>query len=124
MPLAPWAGIDPGNLTLERVAERALGELVDPLDSRLGVRGINMANLDFADGHARRSLAGITGQGPEVDNLGGHSEAGGESRGRRIGREINGGGRESLYLYAGRNCAGWGWAAREAHVEFSPLPHG
>jgi hypothetical protein len=48
----------------------------------------------------------LTARGPTVNGAGGDSEAGGESLDHRIGAELNEGGRDSLFLYAGQ---GGGW---------------
>ncbi len=94
-----------GELTPETMAGRALDELVDHRQSLLAV-GVNANNFDFADGHARGALQGLTARGPVVPGMGGDSEADGESIDHRIGRELNYDGRESLFLYCGRN-SGW-----------------
>ncbi|MCA9706243.1 MAG: DUF1552 domain-containing protein [Myxococcales bacterium] len=93
-----------GALTPETLAGRALDELVDHHQSLLAV-GVNAHNFDYGDGHARGALQGLTARGPVVAGAGGDSEADGESLDHRIGRELNDG-RDSLFLYAGRN-SGW-----------------
>lgn len=95
----------PGALTPENVSGRALEELDGHLQRMLVVGNINMEGFDFADGHARGALQGLTAQGPLVPGQGGDSEANGESIDHRIGRELNPEGRDSLVLYAGLN--GW-----------------
>ncbi len=94
-----------GTLTPATVAGRALEELGDHLDRLLVVGGVNMENFNYGDGHARGALQLLTARGPVVDNAGGNSEAAGESIDHRIGRELNADGRDSLFLYAGRD--GW-----------------
>lgn len=94
-----------GELTPESLAGRALDELVDHRQSLLAV-GVNANNFDYADGHARGALQGLTARGPVVAGQGGNSEADGESIDHRIGRELNAEGRDSLFLYTGRN-SGW-----------------
>lgn len=95
-----------GPLTPESMQDRAVGELVDHRSRLLVVQGVNYEFYDFADGHANGALQSLTGRGPDVPGRGGGSEAGGESIDHRIGRELNPDGRESLFLYAGRN-SGW-----------------
>src|SRR5690554_5044187 len=65
-----------------------------------------MENYDYADGHARGALQCLTARGPVVPGVGGDSEADGESIDHRIGRELNPGGSDSLFLYAGP-AGGW-----------------
>ncbi|MCA9681674.1 MAG: DUF1552 domain-containing protein, partial [Myxococcales bacterium] len=96
----------PGALNSANVAGRSLEELDGYLDRMLVVGNVSMENFDYADGHARGALQGLTAQGPVVAGLGGDSEAAGESIDHRIGRELNPDGRDSLFLYAGRN-SGW-----------------
>ncbi|EDM76924.1 Tat (twin-arginine translocation) pathway signal sequence domain protein [Plesiocystis pacifica SIR-1] len=95
-----------GALTPETVAGRSLDELTGHLSRLLVVRNVNMEAFDFADGHARGALQGLTAQGPVVPGVGGDSEANGESIDHRIGRELNPEGRDSLVLYAGMS-GGW-----------------
>ncbi|TPV94645.1 MAG: DUF1552 domain-containing protein [Myxococcales bacterium FL481] len=95
-----------GTLTEASLAGRALDELTDHRQRLLVVRGVNMQDFPYGDGHARGALQGLTGRGPTVDGAGGNSEAAGESLDHRIGVELNGGGRESLFLYVGPN-GGW-----------------
>lgn len=95
-----------GPLTPETVAGRSLEELNDHLQRLLVVGNVNMQGFDFADGHARGALQGLTAQGPTVAGQGGDSEAAGESIDHRIGRELNPDGRDSLFLYAGKQN-GW-----------------
>lgn len=95
-----------GPLTPESLEGRALEELVDYAGKLLVVRNINMENYDYADGHARGALQCLTARGPVVPGVGGDSEADGESIDHRIGRELNPGGSDSLFLYAGP-AGGW-----------------
>ena len=95
-----------GPLTMENVAGRTMEELSSYLDRLLVVSNINMFNFDYADGHARGAMQGLTAQGPVVAGQGGSSEANGESIDHRIGRELNPDGRDSLVLYAGK-LGGW-----------------
>ncbi len=94
-----------GPLTAESMAERATGELAAYRDRLLLVR-CNLHPYDYGDGHANGAMQGLTAAGPLVRSQGGRSEAGGESLDHRIGRELNPDGRDSLFLYAGRN-SGW-----------------
>lgn len=96
----------PGALTADNVEGRALDELSGHLPRLLVARGVNMNGFDYGDGHARGALQGLTARGPVVEGAGGSSEANGESLDHRIGAELNEGGRQSLFLYAGRN-SGW-----------------
>ncbi|PRQ02367.1 hypothetical protein ENSA5_23840 [Enhygromyxa salina] len=95
-----------GPLTPETVAGRAIEELSDHLDRLLVVSNVNANYFDYADGHANGALQGLTAQGPVVPGQGGDSEANGESLDHRIGRELNPDGRDSLFLYSGKN-SGW-----------------
>ncbi|GMV13751.1 MAG: hypothetical protein AMXMBFR56_19750 [Polyangiaceae bacterium] len=95
-----------GALTAENVSGRALEELEPYLDRLLVVKNVNMKGYDFGDGHARGALQGLTARGPTVDGAAGDSEAAGESIDHRIGRELNPGGRDSLFLYSGKS-GGW-----------------
>lgn len=94
-----------GEITPETIAGRALDELSDHRTKLLAV-GVNAFNFNYGDGHARGALQGLTAQGPTIEAVGGDSEAAGESLDHRIGRELNPDGRESLFLYSGRN-SGW-----------------
>lgn len=96
----------PGPLTPDNLAGRSLEELGEHASRLLVVGNIAMQNFDFADGHARGALQGLTAQGPTVIGAGGDSEAAGESIDHRIGRELNPDGRDSLFLYTGIN-SGW-----------------
>lgn len=96
-----------GPLTPENLAGRVLEELVDYADKLLVVKNINMENFPYDDGHARGALQCLTAQGPVEPNLGGDSEADGESLDHRVGRELNPDGRDSLFLYAGPKERGW-----------------
>lgn len=95
-----------GALSPDTVAGRALGELSPYLDRLLVVGNVNMRDFNYGDGHARGALQVLTAQGPTVQGQGGNSEAAGESIDHRIGRELNDGGNESLFLYAGE-AGGW-----------------
>lgn len=95
----------PGELTAETMTGRALDELLDHRQRLLAV-GVNAENFDYGDGHARGALQGLTAAGPVVAGAGGDAEANGESIDHRIGRELNADGRDSLFLYSGRNN-GW-----------------
>jgi len=97
---------NPGPLTEAAVMGRALDELTPFLDRVLAVSGVNMNGFDYGDGHANGALQGLTSRGPQTPGQGGDSEAGGESIDHRIGAELNADGRESLFLYCGRN-SGW-----------------
>jgi uncharacterized protein DUF1552 len=96
----------PGPLTAETLQGRALVELLDHASRLLVVGNVNMSNFNYGDGHARGALQLLTAQGPVVEGQGGNSEANGESLDHRIGRELNGNGNDSLFLYAGQ---GGGW---------------
>ncbi|MBK7586026.1 MAG: DUF1552 domain-containing protein [Myxococcales bacterium] len=95
-----------GALSADNVSGRAIDELGPYLDRLLVVRGVNMKDYNFGDGHARGALQGLTARGPTVAGAAGDSEADGESIDHRIGRELNPGGRDSLFLYAGKS-GGW-----------------
>ena len=95
-----------GPLTPENLAGRSLDELEAHASRLLVVGNVNMEGFNYADGHARGALQGLTAQGPTVEGQGGSSEANGESIDHRIGRELNPDGRDSLFLYAGRSN-GW-----------------
>ena len=90
-----------GPLTPETLAGRSLEELTDYIDRLLVVGNVNMQPFNYADGHARGALQGLTAQGPTVEGVGGDSEAAGESIDHRIGRELNPDGRDSLFLFSG-----------------------
>ena len=96
----------PGALTADNMADRAVDELTDFADRLLIVGNVNKEYYDYGDGHANGVLQALTARGPNVAGAGGDSEASGESLDHRIGAELNPDGRESLYLYAGRN-SGW-----------------
>lgn len=96
----------PGPLSASTLADRALAELVNYADRLLVVGNVNMANFNYGDGHARGALQVLTARGPVEEGRGGDSEADGESLDHRIGRELNSGGNESLFLYAGQT-GGW-----------------
>ncbi len=95
-----------GALTPESLAGRALEELLMHRDRLLVVGNVNMNDYDYGDGHARGALQGLTARGPQVEGVGGDSEASGESLDHRIGAELNVDGRDSLFLYAGED-GGW-----------------
>jgi Protein of unknown function (DUF1552) len=95
-----------GALSTETLSGRALDELASHAERLLVVGNVNMENFNYGDGHARGALQVLTARGPTVDNQGGNSEAAGESIDHRIGRELNGNGNESLFLYAGE-AGGW-----------------
>jgi hypothetical protein len=96
----------PGALTAANLEGRALDELTDFADRLLVVGNVNKEYYDYGDGHANGAIQALTGRGPNVNGAGGDSEASGESLDHRIGAELNADGRESMYLYAGRN-SGW-----------------
>lgn len=95
-----------GALTTESMQGRAVDELTDYRDRLLVLDRINMYGFNYGDGHARGAMQGLTARGAVVAGAGGESEADGESIDHRIGRELNPGGRDSLFMYAGRN-GGW-----------------
>lgn len=95
-----------GALTLDSLADRALEELSDHRARLLVVGSVNMQEFDYGDGHARGALQCLTARGPTVTGAGGASEAAGESIDHRIGRELHEDGRDSWFMYAGRND-GW-----------------
>ncbi len=94
-----------GELLPETIEGRALGEL-SGYEQHLLAIGVDAHSFPYDDGHARGAFQGLTARGPVEPNKGGESEANGESLDHRIGRELNEGGRDSLFLYAGRN-SGW-----------------
>ncbi len=95
-----------GALTTGTVTGRAIEELQAHLPKLLVLGNVRMQGFPYGDGHAAGALQALTARGPTVDNAAGNSEAAGESVDHRIGRELNPGGRDSLFLYAG---AGSGW---------------
>src|SRR5262245_22817548 len=95
-----------GPLSDETLADRALAQLASYSSQLLVIGNVNMANFNYGDGHARGALQLLTAQGPMVEGQGGNSEANGESIDHRIGRELNGNGNDSLFLYAGQT-GGW-----------------
>ncbi len=95
-----------GALTPENMADRAVDELSEFADRLLVVGNVRKEYYDYGDGHANGVFQALTARGPNVAGAGGGSEASGESLDHRIGAELNPDGRESLYLYAGRN-SGW-----------------
>ena len=94
-----------GEVSAESMAGRAVGELADFRDRLLMVK-CNMADYAYGDGHARGAMQGLTASGPVSAGAGGNAEAAGESLDHRIGRELNPDGRDSLFMYAGRD-SGW-----------------
>lgn len=113
-----------GPLTSATVAGRALDELTEHFPRLLVVKGVNGTNFEYGDGHARGAFQGLTARGPTQPNQGGDSEASGESLDHRIGRELNPEGRDSLFLYTGRNSGWLGGACisyRDAGVRRAPL---
>lgn len=97
---------DLGPLTPASLQGRALEELKVHASKLLVVGNCNMKDFKYGDGHARGALQCLTAQGPVVADVGGDSEANGESIDHRIGRELNLNGRDSLFLYAGPS-SGW-----------------
>jgi hypothetical protein len=95
-----------GPVTATSLGDRALARLSEHASRLLVVGNVNMEDFNYGDGHARGALQVLTAQGPSVEGQGGSSEAGGESLDHRIGRELNGNGNESLFLYAGQP-GGW-----------------
>lgn len=102
-----------GQLTAGTMAGRALDELSAYRDRLLAV-AVDAAPFDYGDGHARGVMQGLTARPPVVLGVGADSEAAGESIDHRIGRELNPGGRDSLFLYAGLN-EGWLGGACESY---------
>lgn len=95
-----------GALTDASMQGRATGELAAFKDQLLVLQGVNYRGFNYGDGHANGALQALTGRGPTVEGAAGGSQAAGESIDHRIGRELNPEGRDSLFLYAGRN-GGW-----------------
>jgi len=95
-----------GALTAASMEGRAVGELSAHRDRLMVLQGVHYDWYSFGDGHANGALQALTGIGPAVPDQGGGSEAGGESLDNRLGRELNPDGRDSMFLYAGRN-RGW-----------------
>ncbi len=95
-----------GPLTEATMAGRTLGELVAHRDRILALKNVNMFDFPYGDGHARGCMQGLTARGPVVNDVGGDSEAAGESLDHRIGRELNPDGRDSLFMFAGQS-GGW-----------------
>ncbi len=93
-------------LTPSNTEGRAVDELRTHAQKLLIIKGVNMKDFDYGDGHARGALQGLTARGPVVAKAGGSSEANGESIDHLIGRKLNAGGRDSLFLYAGPS-GGW-----------------
>ncbi len=97
---------DFGELTAQSVEGRALDELTAHLPRILAVNNVHIVPYPYGDGHANGALQGLTARGPVEEELGGDSEADGESIDNRIARELNPDGRDSMFLYAGEN-SGW-----------------
>lgn len=95
-----------GALTAATMAGRDIEEISEYAAKLLVLKGVNMEDFDYGDGHARGALQCLTGRGPVVSGVGGDSEATGESLDHRIGRQLNQAGRDSLFLYAG-SSGGW-----------------
>lgn len=95
-----------GPLTDASMQGRAVDELAAYRERLLVLKNVNMEWFDYGDGHAMGCLQGLTAQGPTVPNQGGSSEAAGESIDHRIGRELNAGGRDSLFMFCGEE-GGW-----------------
>ncbi|MCA9583008.1 MAG: DUF1552 domain-containing protein, partial [Myxococcales bacterium] len=95
-----------GALTDGTLSGRALDELSNYKSRLLVLRGVDMQDYDYGDGHARGAMQGLTASPANVPGQGGNSEAGGMSVDHLIGEKLNPQGRESLYLYAGANN-GW-----------------
>lgn len=91
----------PGALDAANLRGRALDELSRHAAHLLVVGGVNMFDFPYGDGHARGAFQGLTARGPVVAHAGGDSEANGESLDHFIGRSLNPGGRDSLFLYSG-----------------------
>jgi hypothetical protein len=95
-----------GALTPDTVSGRALDELTDYLNKLLVVGNVNYESFDYGDGHARGVIQALTGRGPQAGTYAGGAEASGESLDMYIARQLNPGGADSLYLYAGA-ANGW-----------------
>lgn len=95
-----------GPLSAATMSGQAIGELLGYSDRLLAIRNVNMQDFPYGDGHARGCMQALTARGPVVDNVGGDSEAAGESLDHRIGRELNPKGRDSLFMFAGQT-GGW-----------------
>ena len=95
-----------GALDAANLEGRALGMLTGHASRLLVVGNVNMQEFPYGDGHARGALQALTARGPTQPNMGGNSEASGESIDHRIGRELNANGNESLFTYAGTS-GGW-----------------
>lgn len=95
-----------GALSAATMMGRAVDELSAHASQLLMIRNVNYGDYDFGDGHAAGCMQALTARGPQVEGAGGDSEAGGESIDHRIGAELNAGGRDSLFLFAGQ---GGGW---------------
>jgi hypothetical protein len=113
-----------GALTSDSLSGRALDVLEPHMSRILAVGNVNYEYFDYGDGHARGAFQALTARSAVEDGAGGDSEASGESLDHRIGRELNPGGRDSLFMYAGRNSGWLGGACisyREAGVRRNPL---
>jgi len=95
-----------GALDAANLDGRALGVLTPHASRLLVVGNVNMEEFPYGDGHARGALQALTARGPTVANMGGNSQAAGESLDHRIGRELNANGNDSLFTYAG-TTGGW-----------------
>lgn len=95
-----------GALSATTMAGRGVEEIAEYASKLLILKGVNMENFDYGDGHARGALQCLTARGPIVAGEGGDSEAAGESLDHRIGRQLNPDARDSLFLYAG-SPGGW-----------------
>jgi hypothetical protein len=92
-----------GALTADTLKGRALDELAGYASKLLVCGGVNMYDYNYGDGHARGALQGLTGRGPTEEGQAGDSEASGMSLDHRIGADLNPDGRDSLFLYSGRD---------------------
>jgi hypothetical protein len=113
-----------GALTRDGVSGRALEELEPHLGRILAVANVNYNWFEYGDGHAMGAMQALTARGPVVERAGNSAEAAGESLDHRIGRELNPAGRDSLFLYAGRNDGWLGGACisyRESGLRRNPL---
>ncbi len=90
-----------GALSAQTVSGRAIDQLSMYL-KRLLITKVNTRDYKFDCGHARGAFQGLTGNGPLVEGADANSEARSESIDYRVGRELNVGGREALFLYAGQ----------------------
>jgi hypothetical protein len=91
-----------GVLSAATVNGRALDELTSYLNKLLVVR-VDTSNYRLGCGHARGAVQALTGTNATIPDSGSTALANGESIDHRIGRALNPGARDSLFLYAGRN---------------------